>query len=126
MTNREILRPNNKRSIVLDRSDSGAIYNSDAEPSSTRSKDLDRSIGSNNPLIVTASVIPRFSRLSTWSFIKDCKGEITTVNPFSLRPLIKAGTWNVIDLPPPVGNTANSDLLSTAAFTACSWRFFPS
>src|SRR5690606_38545823 len=82
-------------------------------------------MGSSKPLMVTASVIPTFSRLSTWSFIRDCKGEITTVRPFTLSPAISAGTWKVIDFPPPVGKIANNDLLLTAALAAFSCKGSP-
>ena len=43
--------------------------------------------------MVTASVKPRSARLSTWSFINDCRGEITTVSPCMVLPSIKAGNW---------------------------------
>lgn len=46
-------------------------------------------------------------------------------NPFELSPLINAGSWNVIDFPPPVGKTARIDLFSTAALTALSCRGSP-
>ena len=55
-----------------------------------------------------------------FALIKDCKGEITTVKPCVALPAIKAGNWNVIDFPPPVGNTASRDFPSTAAFAAIS------
>ena len=51
--------------MLFERKDSGEIYNMQAEPSSTRSNDFARSMGSNNPLIVTACVMPNLSRLST-------------------------------------------------------------
>ena len=94
----------------------------EAVPFSTLSKDSERSIGSSKPLIVTASVMEYFRRLSTWSFIKDCRGEITTVSPLTNSPLINAGTWKVIDFPPPVGKIARSDLPFKAAFTASSCK----
>ena len=114
--------PSRRCSMVFDRSDSGEIYNIDTDPSATLSKDLLLSIGSSKPFIVAASVIPDFSRLSTWSFIKDCSGEITTVSPFVFRPAISAGTWKVSDLPPPVGKTASNDLFPMAASTAFSCK----
>lgn len=76
--------------------------------------------------MVTASVKPRSAKLSTWSFINDCSGEMTTVSPCTVLPSIKAGNWKVSDLPPPVGNIANSDLPSTAACVACSCSGSPS
>ena len=72
-------------------------------------------MGSNIPFMVTASVMPLSARLSTWSFISDCKGEITTVSPCTERPAMSAGNWKVSDLPPPVGNIASNDLPFTAA-----------
>jgi len=74
-----------------------------------------RVMGSSMPLMVTASVIPRSARLSTWSFISDCKGEITTVSPCTALPAMSAGSWKVSDFPPPVGNIANNDMPFTAA-----------
>ena len=50
-------------------------------PSCTLCMDSDLVMGSNIPFMVTASVMPLSARLSTWSFIKDCKGEMTTVIP---------------------------------------------
>jgi hypothetical protein len=76
--------------------------------------------------MVTTSMISFFHRLSTWSFIRDCKGEITTVSPFIRLPLIKAGSWNVMDFPPPVGKTAKRDSPSIAASTAFCCRSSPS
>ena len=32
------------------------------------------------------------SGMSTWSFIRDCKGEMTTVNPWTLCPDMSAGS----------------------------------
>ena len=98
------------------------MYNRLAPPSWMRSIALLLSMGSSRPLMVTASVIPFFSRLSTWSFIRDWSGEMITVSPFVFSPLIRAGTWKVMDFPPPVGKTANNDLPSMAAFTAFFWR----
>ena len=83
-------------------------------------------LSSRRPLMVTASVKPRSARLSTWSFINDCRGEITTVSPCMVLPSIRAGNWKVSDLPPPVGNIANNDLPSTAACDACSCSGSPS
>ncbi|OPZ75358.1 MAG: hypothetical protein BWY80_00184 [Firmicutes bacterium ADurb.Bin456] len=111
--------------MVLERKDSGEIYKIEAEPSSTLSMAFALSTGSNRPLMVTASVIPALSRLSTWSFIRDCRGDITTVSPLTFSPLISAGTWKVMDFPPPVGKTAKRDLLSRAACTAFSCRGSP-
>ena len=83
-------------------------------------------MGSSRPLIVTASVIPFSARLSSWSFINDCRGEMTTDSPCTERPSIKAGNWNVSDLPPPVGKMASTDLRSTAARAARSCSGSPS
>jgi hypothetical protein len=44
---------------------------------------------------------PRRTSASTWSFISEMSGEITSTGPGS----ILAGTWNVSDLPAPVGMT---------------------
>ena len=107
-------------SIVLDLSISGAIYSREASPFVTLSIASDLFIGSSRPFIVTASVIPLFARLSTWSFISDCSGDITTVSPWTAFPAISAGNWKVRDFPPPVGNIASSDLPSTAALVAFS------
>ena len=80
------------RRIVLERKDSGEIYSKLAPPFSTRSIASLRSKGESNPLMVTASVrLCRFLKTSTWSFIKDCKGEIITVKDRLAAPLIKAG-----------------------------------
>ena len=68
-------------SIVFERSISGAIYSSEASPLCTRSIANERLMGSSSPLMVTASVMPRSARLSTWSFISDCRGDMTTVMP---------------------------------------------
>ena len=38
-------------------------------------------------------------RCSTWSFIRDMSGVMTMHTP----SIARAGTWNVMDLPPPVG-----------------------
>ena len=61
----------NSLSIVAERSDSGEMYRIDATPDSTLSNASARSMGLNNPFMVTASAIPFFSKLSTWSFISD-------------------------------------------------------
>jgi hypothetical protein len=86
---------------------------------------LARSMGSSRPLMDTAWVMPRASRLSTWSFISDWRGEMTTVSAFSFSPARSAGTWKVMDLPPPVGKTASSERPSTAAVAARSWSGSP-
>ena len=92
MTNLVIFRPRSSFSIDLERNDSGEIYRIEADPFSTLSKDLALSIGSKSPLIVADSVIPFFSRLSTWSFISDCKGDMTTVNAPVFSPAMNAGS----------------------------------
>ena len=125
MTNLAILRLRIILSTDGDLKDSGEIYRMEAEPFSTRSKDLARSMGSSIPFIVTASVMPLASRLSTWSFISDCNGEITTVSADMFSAAIRAGSWKVRDFPPPVGNTASKDLFSTAALTAFSCKGSP-
>ena len=51
------------------------------------------------PEWMAAARMPRASRCCTWSFIKAIKGVMTMHVPSQA----KAGTWNVIDLPPPVG-----------------------
>ena len=122
MTNLSIFRDKNSLSIVLERRDSGEIYKIDAIPFATRSRASARSTGLNKPLIVTASATLRFSRLSTWSFMSDCKGEITTVNALESSPAMSAGIWNVRDFPPPVGKTASSDSFLRAALTAFSCK----
>ena len=69
--------------------------------------------------------MPFFSRFSTWSFISDCSGEMTTVRPRTDSPAISAGIWNVNDFPPPVGKIAKMDCPSNAAFTAFSCNGSP-
>ena len=96
------------------------MYRSEASPSSTRCIDSDLVMGSSKPLTVSASVMPLSARLSTWSFINDCRGDMTTVSPCTERLSMRAGNWNVSDFPPPVGNIANSDLPFMAAWTARS------
>ena len=53
--------------------------------------------------LINADKIPRFCRFFTWSFIKATSGLITRQIP----GIANAGTWKVIDLPPPVGISAN-------------------
>ena len=71
--------------------DSGEMYSRDAMPLATRSIAFARSTGLSAPLIVTASTTPFALRLSTWSFISDCNGEITTVSACADFPAISAG-----------------------------------
>ncbi len=106
--------------MVLDLRDSGEIYSIEAIPLATRSIASERSTGLRSPLMVTASTIPFSARLSTWSFIRDCRGEMITVRPLEVSPAISAGSWNVIDLPPPVGKIARRDLPLTATLAAIS------
>ena len=68
------------------------MYSREASPSCTRCMDSDLVIGSSIPFIVTASVMPRSARLSIWSFMRDCKGEMTTVSPWTERPAMNAGS----------------------------------
>ena len=49
--------------------------------------------GSTIPLMVNALKIPFPIKLSTWSFIRDCKGEIMTVRDRFNSCAINAGTW---------------------------------
>ena len=51
------------------------------------------------PEYTAAALMPLLRRLSTWSFIKAMSGVITKHTP----GIDRAGTWNVTDLPPPVG-----------------------
>ena len=102
------------------------MYSSDASPSMALCIDKARVIGSSNPLIVTASVIPLSAKLSTWSFMSDCNGDMTTVSPCTDWPSMRAGNWNASDFPPPVGNIASNDLPSTAAWAARSCKGSPS
>ena len=53
---------------------------------------IERVMESTSPLIVQALVLFFLRRLSTWSFINDCKGEITTVSAFRCSWAIRAGT----------------------------------
>ena len=50
-------------------------------------------------LFTNAADMPSRRRFATWSFIRAMSGVITMHTPF----IAIAGTWNVIDLPPPVG-----------------------
>lgn len=78
--------------IVEDRNDSGDKYTSCMSPFSIRSMAFSRSSGESKPFMATAFVMSkRFSRFSTWSFIKDTNGEITTVSCLANDPFIKAG-----------------------------------
>ncbi len=120
ITNREMLLDNSILSMVFDLSCSGAIYSRQAFPLLTLSSASARSTGDRSPFIYTASAIPFFSRFSTWSFISDWRGDITTVKALETSPSIKAGSWNVNDFPPPVGKTARSESPCMAAFTAFS------
>ncbi len=120
ITNREMLLDIRIFSIVFDLSCSGAIYSRHAFPLPTLASASARSTGDRSPFIYTASAIPFFSRFSTWSFISDWRGDITTVKALETSPLIKAGSWNVNDFPPPVGKTARRESPCMAAFTAFS------
>ena len=51
------------------------------------------------PEKMAAELMPRFCRCITWSFIRDISGVMTIQTP----SWAKAGTWKVMDLPPPVG-----------------------
>ncbi len=51
------------------------------------------------PEYIAAATIPAFRRRFTWSFISAMSG-VTTMHVPSFA---SAGTWKVIDLPPPVG-----------------------
>lgn len=48
-----------------------------------------------------------------------------TVSALVFSPLMRAGIWKVMDLPPPVGKTARRLLLRMAAWTAFSCRGSP-
>ncbi len=91
MTNLTTCRFNKILKMVLLRSDSGAIYKRLTDPSNIRSIASLRSNGFSKLLINTALVIFLLNKLSTWSFMSDCSGDITTVNPPSLSPCINAG-----------------------------------
>jgi hypothetical protein len=52
-------------------------------------------------LSILAAGTPHSVSASTWSFISEISGEITTASPGETM----AGTWKHTDLPPPVGRT---------------------
>ena len=53
--------------------------------------------------LMKAARMPRFCRWATWSFINATSGLMTRQMPGRA----KAGTWKVMDLPPPVGISAS-------------------
>ena len=60
--------------------------------------------------------------------MSDCRGERTTVSPAVARAAMSAGSWKVMDLPPPVGKIASNDSPATAdaAAASCSDSLSPS
>ena len=63
--------------------------------------------------------------LSTWSFIRACKGEITTVRAPTCSLDAIAGSWKHSDLPPPVGMTASTGSSASTAVVITSCRPSP-
>ena len=51
------------------------------------------------PEWIAAALMPLLRRWSTWSFISEIRGVMTRHTP----SIASAGTWKVIDFPPPVG-----------------------
>ena len=77
---------------------SGDTYNKVTPPSTALSRIF--SISALCMLLYMAyAFTPLWRRCSTWSFIRAMSG-VTTMHTPSMA---MAGTWNVIDLPPPVG-----------------------
>ena len=52
-----------------------------------------------------------------WSIISATSGDTTTVSPGS----ISEGSWNVNDLPPPVGSSSSADWPRSTRSTAHCW-----
>ena len=65
----------------------------DASPSRILSMALRLSGMDSRPFTVTQVLIPRFSRLATWSAISATRGEMTTVRLPVLSYRERAGTW---------------------------------
>ena len=61
--------------------------------------------------------MPVFIRLSTWSFIRDISGDTTIVIPLNTM----AGTWNVMDFPPPVGRRPSVSIPERTDKIISSW-----
>ena len=55
---------------------------------------------------------------STWSVMSDTRGITTTVSPERVR----AGTWKISDLPPPVGRITKTSFRAITALIASSWN----
>ena len=98
---------------------SGDIYKSFTFPCRKRKKRLFAS-STVHRLSILVAPISCACRASTWSFIKDNSGEITTVTPL----LIKAGIWKHRDFPAPVGIMANTSrcIASASMTSSCPGR----
>ena len=70
--------------------------------------------------VVDAASMPFCTSVSTWSFISEMSGEMTSPRP----PRTSAGAWKHSDLPPPVGSTTTESRPSRIAAMAsrCSGR----
>ena len=68
------------------------------------------------PEWISAARKPSSRSASTWSFMSEMSGDTTNTVPSMMR----AGIWNVSDLPAPVGITAmQSSPARTASMTSC-------
>lgn len=61
--------------------------------------------------------MPRATRLSTWSFMREMRGETTRVMPSMAR----AGSWKQSDLPEPVGMTTTASPPAMIASMGSRW-----
>ena len=73
-----------------------------------------------SPVCMAAAAMLRRLRFITWSFMRAMSGVITMHTPV----MVSAGTWNVIDLPPPVGMSpsVSRPLLMLSIISRCMPR----
>ena len=103
------------RSAVLPKSKrSGATYSSLMSPRMARAS-RSEICDDVSVLLTNVAGSPRAVSASTWSFISEMSGEMTTVSLGS----ISAGTWKQSDLPPPVGRTTSVSLAGEHRLNRC-------
>ena len=66
---------------------------------------------------MASALIPRFFRFCTWSFMRAINGVMTRQSP----SLASAGTWKVMDFPPPVGISPKVSRPSVMLLMISSW-----
>ena len=118
MANSEILM-SRSRKLISPSSRSGEMYSSFTFPCRQACFSC-RLVVSSLALLMAYAGMPFACSASTWSFIREMRGDMTMAVP----SVISAGSWKQMDFPPPVGMSASVSFFCRMVemISSCSGR----